>query len=187
MSTDFKISGGALTFELSGVAEVLKTIADMRNLVMDSEVRAAFQAAGTSLAYSVRKEAPQTKYPYAAILKTKRTSSKPGLLKRSIVGKAFNLGSWRRWGPGAFAQVTLRTGAANSAPHANIIVPGRRALTARKRRMVFLGSAGAVKFRKTVAAVPPNPFWQRGILTAGPRAVDKAKRGIERAWNKRAK
>lgn len=183
---DFKTKSGVVIVELQGVSAFLNKLKEMPELVNDVEVRAGYMGAGKGIADSVRKQAPVNKYPYSSIIKTKTTSSKPGLLRKSIIGKAFNLPAWRRWGPGAFAQVTLRMGAANRAPHANILKPGRKALEPKKgkRFMVFMGHKGIV-FKKKVAAVPPNDFWGRGVRGAEQVAVFKARQSIERAWNRR--
>lgn len=181
---DFKTTGGAVIVELDGVARFLKVLADASEMYLDGEVRAAYMGAGKGIADAVRREAPVNKYPYASNLRSRATSSRPGLLRRSIVGKAFNLTAWRRWGPGAFAQVTLRRGAMNRAPHANIIQPGRKALTSSKH-MVFVGSDGRMRFTKRVAAVPANDFWKRGVRVSETRGLELAKRSLERAWNKR--
>lgn len=190
---DFKTQKGFVIAELSGVAAALRTLDQAREMYLDSEVRSAYGGASKGIADSVRRVAPVSKYPYASNLMTKRTSSRPGLLRRSIVGKAFNLSAWRRWGPGGFAQVTLRRGAANRAPHANIIKPGRKAIEAGtangkatgKKKLVFLSQAGSIVFKSKVPAVPPNDFWKRGVSQSQARALAAMRSSLERAWNRR--
>lgn len=185
---DFKGRSGVLVLELSGVSALLRTLNEARDFYTDAEVRAGYQGAAKGIADTVRRVAPQSKYPWTGWRASKKTSSRPGQLKRSIVGKAFNLASWRRWGPGAFAQVTLRRGATNRAPQANIVKSGRRALVPKqKQRMVFMGTGGQAVFARQVKAVPPNDFWRKGIMGAESRAIVTMRAALERAWNRRVK
>ena len=184
---DFKTKAGVVVVELSGVAKLLSRLKEAETMYLDSEVRAAYDGAAKGLARAAKAQAPVSKYPYASNRFTKRTSSVPGLLRRAIVGKAFNLTAWRRWGPGSYSQVNLSKKYAVRAPHANIIQPGRKALEPVKaKRLAFLGSDGRMRFMKRVAAVPANDFWNRGIRAGSSLAIDLAKRSLERAWNRRA-
>ena len=80
---DFKTTGGVVIAELSGVSDALKQISGMSDILVDSDVRAAYQGASKGIADSVRKVAPVSKYPYVGMIRGKTTTTRPGLLRRS--------------------------------------------------------------------------------------------------------
>jgi hypothetical protein len=185
-TSDFKTGKGIVIAELVGLGEQLRRINEARDFYTDSGVRAAYDAGARAIAAAARSEAPVNRYPVKS----------PGLLRKSIVGKAFAMPTWRRWGPGGFAQVTLRRGARNRAPHANIIVPGRKALVAKPGKRLRFNTGGLIvndrivdgqRFAPRVAAVPPNDFWRRGMQKSARRAEQRVIVSLERAWNKRVK
>lgn len=163
--------------ELTGVAETLKVISEARQFYTDADVRKAYDAAARAIATAVRKEAPRSKYPVP----------NRGQLRRAITGRAFRIETWRRYGPGSYAQVTLRRYSPRRAPHANIIVAGRRALSARRnQRLRMITRGGRVVYPKRVAAVAPNDFWRRGVKASIHRVEERIITSLQRAWARRS-
>ena len=158
--------------QVIGFAELQKRIRDISEGLSDDSTNAIYLTAVRNIATVARNNAPVGDHPVSGKLS-------PGRLRRSIIAKAFTQGATRRFGPGAFSQVTLLRGL-KAAPYAHIVESGRKAMSyagagkGAKKFFSWVGPSGYRFFTRRVRGFSGKFFFQRAVESAGSRELGLA-------------
>ena len=155
-----------------GFAELQKRIQQIADGLSDDSSSAIYLAAVRNIANVARRNAPVGNHPTEG-------KNHPGRLRESIMARSFGQGATRRFGPGAFSQVTMTRGL-RTAPYGHIVESGRMAVSrigegkGKKRMFVFATNAGTFVFTKKVRGFAGRKFFERAVESSGPRELELA-------------
>lgn len=147
--------------------------ADFRRLagmVTSAQARKLFREGAAIVRDQVRAEAPRGSASDGA--------TSPGQLRRAIISFA---GRRTRRGEeqSAFARVNIFKGRVR-APHGHLVEFGTADRIPRQSRFMTFKSRGQWRRAKRVRGVRPNPYFERGVSIAGPRALNHAAAGLKK-------
>jgi hypothetical protein len=147
-------------FQVTGVAELVRQLAKRAAIIDRASTRKAFREGAAIVGEEARRQAPRG-----------RGSENPGMLRRSIIWFLGRKKSGRTRELSAFARVNVKSGN-TKAPHGLIIEAGRGASRPKKKRALLLHFGKGMVFSRSSKAVVANPYFQRAVDLASPRAVE---------------
>lgn len=145
-------------------------LARLAGMVTSSEARRLFRAGAAIIRDQARTEAPRGK--------ASEGSTSPGLLRRAIIsfgGRRSRLVEKQT----AFARVNVLKGRVK-APHGHLVEFGTSDRVPRRSTYMTLKVRRKWRRAKRVRGVRPNPFFERSVTIAGPRALEAVTRGMKK-------
>lgn len=153
-----------------GTSALKEDFRQLAGMVKSAEARKLFRQSAAILRDQIRAEAPRGSASDGA--------TSPGQLRRAIISFA---GRRTRRGEeqSAFARVNILKGRIR-APHGHLVAFGTADRIPRQSRFMVFKSRGQWRRAKKVRGVRPNPYFERGVSIAGPRALNHATSGLKK-------
>lgn len=168
--------------ELS-ISEVLAELHQIGKSPRSDAAQAAFSAAAQAIAAQARRNIPPGKHPAREFRGVKW---EPGLRRRSVKSRAASKRSRELYGsPAAYTFMAVRRGR-DRAPHAHLAEFGSQNRRPKTGRLLVFENYGRKIFTRKVADQQGDFAFTRAVRTAGPAALDRARRAFQRVIEKSA-
>lgn len=164
------------------VAQVLAELREIGKSPRTDAAQAAFSAAAQAIAAQARRNIPPGKHPTRDYNGVKW---QPGARRKAVKARAASKTSRDLYGgPAAYTFMAIRRGR-DRAPHAHLAEFGSQNRNPKGRLLVF-ENYGRKVFVRRVADQQGDLAFTRAVRTAGPAALDRARRAFQKVIEKSA-